>query len=406
MIAGRKKQITLMLILVSVFSYYMYVTLPPVEQYMGWVVREGDEIRYSVTAEINSGTTYVANLLDDYGISSGSTLTIRAAEVPTNVNITAIAGALSNLSGIVQVEQKNGQEWITRNSSLPFFLPVGCWDSIEHALNQFMDVDLEKNWWGEIDLTAPYSSPELGSLGLFLAWELEDGVLQGMTINASTYDGWDFVRLALSYQNLAYETDWDLLSRSFGRNIIRLILTGGMLGPIFLFGLLWQSEIRSRLIKPLNGTLEERLETYGREYLLLWCFGAVVSAFAGIYGSQFTQESIFPVIQSYIFSFLLGTLVSLYRVRRIDHTTAPLEVIQYAVASATSTIIGVFIFSPFEVEGSFAYALPIVMFVGMMVLLIVMHPLRALRSKLRLEREEFEDASLDYNDGHPNEYSL
>ncbi|MFW9847379.1 MAG: hypothetical protein ACFFD6_11565, partial [Candidatus Thorarchaeota archaeon] len=299
-----------------------------------------------------------------------------------------------------------GQNWISRNTSLPFFLPVGYWDSIEQILNQSIDVTMEEEWWGEMTLTASYSSLELGSIGLLLAWELKDGVLQGMTINASAYDGWDFVRLALSGQHLAYETDLDWIGRSLGLNVISLILIAGAYGPTILIGILWKSEIRSVLTKPLEGTLEERLEAYGREYLFLWSIGVLISAFSGAFASQFTGESISPVIQSYLLSILLGTLVSLYRARRIDSTPAPLEVIQYCVTCVAATISGLFIINPGEVADPIAYALPLVLMVGMMAILFLMHPLRAIRSRIELESDELVDASTNDNDDYPNEYSL
>jgi hypothetical protein len=403
---GRKKLVTLVFVLIAIFSYYLIVTLPPAEQYKGWVAREGDEVEYYVEAELNSGSTYVASLLGDYGLSSGSTLAVRATKVPTDVNVSAIAGYLLTLNGIVQVEQRTGQEWVHRNSSLPFFLPVGYWESIEETLGEQMDVTIEQEWWGEMSLTASHSSSELGNVGLFLAWEITDGVLQGMTINASAPDGWDFVRLALSGQRLAYETDLNWLSRSIGRNLISLLLIVGALGPFVLIGLLWKLEVRARLTTPLTGTLAERLEIYGREYLFVWSLGVLISALSGIIAIQFIEESISPVIQSYLLSFLLGTLVSLYRARRIDSTPAPLEVIQYCVTCVAASISGLFIVNPGEVADPIAYALPLVLMVGMMAILFLMHPLRAIRSRIELESDELVDASNNENDDYPNEYSL
>ncbi|MFW9845282.1 MAG: hypothetical protein ACFFD6_00925, partial [Candidatus Thorarchaeota archaeon] len=97
-IAGPRKAVTLVLLIVTIVSFYLLATLPPADEYAGWVVREGDEVDYHVEADLNSGSTYVASLLDDYGVTSGSTLTVRAAGVPSDVNISSITESLPFLS--------------------------------------------------------------------------------------------------------------------------------------------------------------------------------------------------------------------------------------------------------------------------------------------------------------------
>lgn len=103
-----KKAITIVLIVIAVGSFSLYATLPSVE-YKGWLIRQNDEIQYSVTAEVNAGDTFVVDILNDYGITSGASLKIRAAETPSTINISGICENLLNFTGVVQVEQQYGQ---------------------------------------------------------------------------------------------------------------------------------------------------------------------------------------------------------------------------------------------------------------------------------------------------------
>ena len=364
------------MIAISTVSYGIFFNLPSVAEYEGWLIRQYDEVQYSVTAEIRAGDTFVADILNEYGIASGSSFWIRAAETPSTVNISGIVENVLELTGVVPVEQQLGQDWVLRNSSLPFFLPTGYWDEIDEVLNQTVGIDLEEEWWGDMTITTSIDSAELGVLEYFLAWEKQDGVLQGMTINATSHDGWDFIRLSASSQRLAYKTDIDYLLQSVNRNAPVPILLFGIFGPFLVLIFLWRPEIQRRLQKPLPGSLEDRLEEYSRVYLLLWTTGLLVTAITSLMASQFTRESIVPVIGSYCLAILLGSFVSFYKARNIEWDSKPVELIQYGVVSAAASVSGLFIFEPGEVATPLAYALPLVLILGALVFLVVMYPLR------------------------------
>ena len=257
-----KKVITIILIIIAGVSFSLYATLPSVE-YEGWLIRQNDEIQYSVTAEVNAGDTFVVDILNDYGITSGSSFKIRAAETPSIINISGICENLLKFSGVVQVEQQYGEDWILRNSSLPFFLPIGYWEEIDETLNQATSINLVWEWYGEVTFSRSYVSAEFGSLGYFMAWERDDGVLQGMAINATSYNGWDFIRLSLSSQELAYEMDIDYLMESFSRNAFRNFLMFGTLGPFIILVCLWRPNLQKRQEKSLPESSEEQRFGYG-----------------------------------------------------------------------------------------------------------------------------------------------
>ncbi|MGY5853710.1 MAG: hypothetical protein RTU92_09110 [Candidatus Thorarchaeota archaeon] len=388
-----KKAVTLVMITISIASYGIFFNLPPVTEYDGWLIRQYDEVQYSVTAEIHAGDTFVADILNEYGIASGSSFRIRAAETPSILNISGISENLLEFTGVVPVEQQLGQDWVLRNSSLPFFLPTGYWDEIDEALNQTVGIDLVEEWWGDMTITTSIDSTELGVLDYFLAWEREDGVLQGMTINATSHDGWDFIRLALSSQRLAYQTDIDYLLQSVNRNVPVLILLFGTFGSFFVLSFLWRSEIQKRLQKPLPGSLEDRLEEYSSVYLLLWTTGLLITAITSLWASQFTPESIVPVIGSYCFAILLSSFVSFYRLRNIEWNSKPVELIQYGFVSMAAFVSGLFIFQSGEVTTPLAYALPLVFILGALVPLVVMYPLRRLSLTTQSEIVERDESS-------------
>jgi len=381
------------MIAISTVSYGIFFNPPSVAEYEGWLIRQYDEAQYSVTAEIRAGDTFVVDILNEYGIASGSSFRIRAAETPSTVNISEIGENLLEFTGVVPVEQLLGQDWVLRNSSLPFFLPTGYWDEIDEALNQTVGIDLEEEWWGEMTITTSIDSAELGVLEYFLAWERQDGVLQGMTINATSHDGWDFIRLSLSSQRLAYQMDIDYLLQSVNRYVPVLILLFGTFGPFFVLTFLWRSEIQKRLQKTLPGSLEDRLEEYSRVYLLLWATGLLVTAITSLRASQLAPESIVPVIGSYCLAILLGSFVSFYRLRNIEWNSKPVELIQYGVVSVAASVSGLFIFQPGEVATPLAYALPLVLILGALVLLVAMYPLRRLSLTTQSEIVERDEIS-------------
>ena len=257
-----KKIITIVLIVIASVSFSLYAMLPSVE-YEGWLIRQNDEIRYSVTAEINAGDTFVVDILNDYEISEESSFWIRAVENPTIINITGICENLLKFTGVVQVEQQFGEDWILRNSSLPFFLPIGYWEEIDETLDQATSINLVREWWGEMTFSRSFVSVEFGSLGYFMAWERDDGVLQGMAINATSNNGWDFIRLALSGQRLAYEMDINYLLESFSRNAFRNFFIIGTFGPFIVIVCLWWSNLQKRQQKPLPESLEDQRVGYG-----------------------------------------------------------------------------------------------------------------------------------------------
>ena len=244
---GLKKAVTLVLIAISTISFCIFLILPSDAEYEGWLIKQNDEVQYSVTAEIHAGDTFVAYILNEYGVESGSVFRIRPAESPSILNISRICENLLEFTGVVPVEQQYGQDWVLRNSSLPFFLPTGYWDEIDEALNQTAGINLVDEWWGEMTITTSINSTEFGVLEYFLAWEKQDGVLQGITINATSQNGWDFIRLALSSQRLAYEYDINYYLQSFNRNFPAQILLFGTFGPIIVLTFLWRSEIQKRL---------------------------------------------------------------------------------------------------------------------------------------------------------------
>jgi hypothetical protein len=330
------------MIAISITSYSIFFNLPPVAEYEGWLIRQYDEVQYSVTAEVHAGDTFVTDILNEYGILSGSSFRIRVAETPSTINISGIVENLLEFTG----------------------------------LSQSVGIDLEEEWWGEMTITTSVDSAELGVLEYFLAWERQDGVLQGMTINATSHDGWDFIRLALSSQRLAYETDIDYLLQSASRNVPPLLLLVGTFGPFIALAFLWRSEIQKRLQKPLLGSLEDRLEEYSRVYLLLWTTGLFVTATMSLGASQITEESIVPVIGSYFLGILLGSLVSFYKLRNIEWSFKPVEVIQYAFVSIAASVTGFFVFQPGEVGAPLAYAFPLIFILCALVLLVGMYPLR------------------------------
>lgn len=257
-----KKVITIVLIVIAGVSFSLYTTLPSVE-YEGWLIRQNDEIQYSVTAEVNAGDTFVVDILNDYGITSGSSFKIRAAETPSIINISGICENLLKFTGVVQVEQQYGQDWILRNSSLPFFLPTGYWEEIDETLDQATSINLVREWWGEMTFSRSFVSAEFGSLGYFIAWERDDGVLQGMAINATSNNGWDFIRLSLSSQRLAYEIDINYLLESFSRNAFRNFFMFGTFGPFIVLVCLWRPNLQKRQQKPLPESLEDQRVGYG-----------------------------------------------------------------------------------------------------------------------------------------------
>ena len=257
-----KKVITIVLIVFAGVSFSLYATLPSVE-YEGWLIRQNDEIQYYVTAEVNAGDTFVVDILNDYGITSGSSFKIRVAETPSIINISGICENLLKFTGVVPVEQQFGEDWILRNSSLPFFLPTGYWEEIDETLDQTTSINLVREWWGEMTFSRSYVSAEFGSLGYFMAWELDDGVLQGMAINATSNNGWDFIRLSLSSQRLAYEMDINYLLESFSRNASRNFFMFGTLGPFIVIACLWLSNLQKRQQKPLPESLEDQRVGYG-----------------------------------------------------------------------------------------------------------------------------------------------
>ncbi|MCK5266441.1 MAG: hypothetical protein KAR03_12600 [Candidatus Thorarchaeota archaeon] len=250
------------MIVIASVSFSLYAMLPSVE-YEGWLIRQNDEIQYSVTAEINAGDTFVVDILNDYGISAGSSFWIRAVETPTIINITGICENLLKFTGVVQVEQQFGEDWILRNSSLPFFLPTGYWEEIDEKLDQATSINLVREWWGEMTFSRSYVSAEFGSLGYFMAWELDDGVLQGMAINATSNNGWDFIRLSLSSQRLAYEMDINYLLESFSRNASRNFFMFGTFSPFIVLVCLWRPNRQKRQQKPLPESLEDQRVGYG-----------------------------------------------------------------------------------------------------------------------------------------------
>ncbi len=381
------------MIAISIVSYSIFTNLPSVAEHEGWLIRQYDEVQYSVNAEIRAGDTFVADILNEYGIVSGSSFWIRAAETPSTVNISGICENLLEFIGVVPVEQQLGQDWVLRNSSLPFFLPTGYWDEIDEVLNQTVGIDLEEEWWGEMTITTSIDSAELGVLECFLAWEKENGILQGMTINATSHDGWDFIRLSLSGQRLAYQADIDYLLQSVNRNVPVLILLFGCFGPFFVLSFLWRAEIEKRLRKQLLGSLEDRLEEYGRVYLLLWTTGLLITAITSLRASQFSSESIVPMIESYCLAILLGSFVSFYKLRNIEWNSKPVELIQYGLVSMAAFVSGLFVFQPGEVATPLAYVLPLILILGALVLLVGMYPLRGLSSTTQSEIVERDEIS-------------
>lgn len=241
-----KKAVTLVMIAICIVSFSLYLILPNDAEYEGWLIKQDDEVQYSVTAEIHAGNTFVVDILDEYGVVSGSIFKIRPSEIPSTINISGICENLLEFIGKVPVEQQLGQDWVLRNSSLPFFLPTGYWDEIDEALNQIAGMNLKDEWWGDMTITTSINSTEFGVLEYFLAWERQNGVLQGMTINATSQDGWDFIRLSLSRQQLAYEFDINYYLQSFNRNIPAQIFLFGTVGPFIVLLFLWRSDIRNR----------------------------------------------------------------------------------------------------------------------------------------------------------------
>ncbi len=371
---GYRIAFTLVLAAISIACSVMLVNFPEVPENEGWLIRQHDQVQYYVETELHAGDTYVADLLSDYGITSNSYFWIRAAETPSSLNITNIVENIANLQGVVPVEQQIGQNWVLRNSSLPFFLPTGYWDEIDELLNPH-GMFLKKEWWGEISLTTIINDVELGIFGLVIAWELSDGVLQGMTINATSHSGWDFVRLALSSQRLAYQTDLDYILRIAGRNIPFLLLFFGAFGPIVVILFIWRKGIENAVKKPLSGSLEDRLEEYGRDYLLFWSLGLAIVFVAGFIASQNMMESILPVIVSWCLGLFLASAISIYKIRNIQWGALPVELVQYTFVNVAASVAGMFVFTPGEVSSPIAYALPLAIIIAAFAILIVMYPL-------------------------------
>lgn len=250
---NHRKAITVFLLILVTASFVIYVISPPIDLYEGWLIRQNDEMQYEVTVDINAGDTFVADILDDYGIGSNTYFGIRVAETPSIINITEICVNLLNFSGVVQVEQQVGQEWVLRNSSLPFFLPTGYWDEINETLNQANGINLVLEWWGEMSITTSIDSQEFGVLDYFIDWEREDGVLQGMTMNATSDNGWDFIRLSLSSLHIGYWWDISYYLQILNRNVPLQILLFGSVVPLFILAILWRPEIRKHFQnRPLN----------------------------------------------------------------------------------------------------------------------------------------------------------
>ena len=168
-----------------------------------------------------------------------------------------------NFTGVVQVEQQFDQDWILRNSSLPFFLPTGYWEEIDETLTQTTGINLVSEWWGEMTFSRSFNSAEFGSLGYFMAWERDDGVLQGMAINATSNNGWDFIRLALSSQTLAYETDINYYLESINRNASSNSFLLVTIGTVIVLLCLWLPNLQERQRKPIPEYLESEVEGYG-----------------------------------------------------------------------------------------------------------------------------------------------
>ncbi|MGY5879275.1 MAG: hypothetical protein RTV31_03445 [Candidatus Thorarchaeota archaeon] len=241
-----KKAVTLVLGVIAIVSFVAYVILPPIDEYEGWFIRQYDEVQYSVTAEINKGDTYVVDILDEYGITSGSYFKIRPTETPSATNTTEICENLLAFKGIIPIEQQQGQDWVLRNSSLPFFLPTGYWDEINETVNHAIGINLVFEWWGDMTITTSINSTEFGTLEYMLAWERLNGVLQGMTINATSQNGWDFIRLSLSSQRFAYDFDISYHLQRFSKDIPLQIFVFGTISPVFAVLVLWRLEIRER----------------------------------------------------------------------------------------------------------------------------------------------------------------
>ncbi|NHI82799.1 MAG: hypothetical protein EAX81_00660 [Candidatus Thorarchaeota archaeon] len=345
------------------------------------MVRQYDEVQYNVESCINAGNTFVTEFLSHYGIESATQLRIRVAETPSVINTTAIAEGIFTFTGVVPVERQVGQGWVPLESSLPFFMPVGYWSEIETRLSEFSLLALREEWWGEMTLTGSVSTEP--NLEFFMAWEIRDGILQGLTFNVTSSNEWDFVRLALSSQKLAYETDLDYLVQTMSRNAPRVLIMLGFLGPICISLLVWNKEIRAHVFKPLTGSVEEQLEEHGRSYIFLWGLGLLVSALAGLFASQYVWESILPMLGSYGLAILLASGVLYYRIRRIEWDEKPTEIIQYAFVSVTASICGLFIFESGEASSPLAYLLPLTMVLGTLILLVLLHPLRSLYSRTK-----------------------
>ncbi|NHJ13659.1 MAG: hypothetical protein EAX95_08280 [Candidatus Thorarchaeota archaeon] len=388
--AKSKKALTLLLASVAIICCWAYFGLPAPTTYQGWMVRQYDEVQYNVESRINAGNTFVTEFLSHYGIESKTTLKIRVGETPSTTNITSIAEGIYTFTGMVAVERQVGQDWVPLESSLPFFLPVGYWSEIETGLNEFAPLNLKEEWWGEMTLAGSVSSEP--NLEFFMAWEFRDGVLQGLTFNATSSNRWDFVRLALSSQKLAYETNIDYIVQTMGGNAPRVLFMLGFLGPVCILPLVWHKEIGARVFTPLTGSVEEQLEEYGRSYLFLWSLGLLIAVITGLFGSLYVSESILPMFGSYLLAILLASGVLHYRIKRIEWDEKPSEIIQYAFASVTASISGLFIFAPGGVTTPLAYSLPLVMMLGTLVFLIVMHPLRNIRSRIKNQKRSGEEA--------------
>ncbi|MCF2136136.1 MAG: hypothetical protein K9W43_02760 [Candidatus Thorarchaeota archaeon] len=370
------------MIAISAVSFGILLSLPPIPNNHGWLIRQYDEVQYSVTRELHAGDTIVTKILNDYDIMNSAEFRVRPTDTPSTVNITAITEDILQLRGTVAVEQQYGNEWVLRNSSLPFFLPAGYWDDINSILNQTTGVALKNEWWGDMTITIPINSSELGVLECYFAWDKQNGVLQGMTINATSHGTWDFIRLSLSNERLAYETDINYILQAIEKRLPVATFSLGTVVPLLVPGFLWRVEIQERLHKPLQGSIEERLDEYGHTYLFLWMSGILITALASLVASQQIQESITPMYEAFGVAIALGIIVMVYKQRTIEEEPKPIEMMQYAFVSGGISVSVPILSDPENINSPFVYVIPLMFILTALVMLVGMYPLRGLRTTI------------------------
>jgi hypothetical protein len=186
-----------------------------------WFISPGAILRYHVeVTENNSQGSFIDTIASEYHFHNleedffgEPEIEVNITEIHQTTNLSSVvANILSFSTGLMEVTQKNGDDWDPKNLILPFLVPINQWEAMttefEAQLPGAGNAHMEHSWVGEYIYSFSWYEDDPESEGrirfsLQCVWEEADGILQAMFLDiGDTQLDYDRLTLRLSGQRL------------------------------------------------------------------------------------------------------------------------------------------------------------------------------------------------------------